>query len=60
VKERSNRPDLEPQAISAFSQTFVNRRDKYPIQLGNGAYVSVDKDLTESMVYAHIKGKITI
>ena len=60
MQERSNRPDLEPQAISAFTQTFINRRDVYPIQLGNGAYVSVDKALRESLVYAHFKDRSTI
>src|SRR5690349_2825034 len=60
VKERSNRTEIEPQAITDYVKTFVNRRDLYPIQLPNGTYVSVKKDLTDSMIYAHLKGHITI
>jgi hypothetical protein len=46
--------------VAAYAATFVSRRDLYPIQLGNGSYVSVKKELTDSMVAAHIKGYITI
>jgi hypothetical protein len=59
-KERPRNVQLEPEAVLAYAQTFVNRRDMYPIQLGNGAYASVKKTLTESLIYAHLRGHITL
>jgi hypothetical protein len=59
-KERPNRAELDPHVLSAYIDTFINRRDLYHIQLPNGTYAAVNKSLTDNMVAAHLKGYITI
>ncbi len=60
MRERANRPDLEPQFVADFAATFISRHDVYPIQLDNGTYVSVHKPRTDEIIAAHLKGYITI
>src|SRR5579859_3886259 len=59
-KERQPHTELDQTAISAYAATFVNRHDKYPVQLDNGTYISVEKELTDMIIAAHLKGYITI
>jgi hypothetical protein len=59
-KERPNRGELDPQTVASYAQTFISRRDRYAIQLDNGAYVSVSKELTENLIAAHLKGYLTL
>jgi hypothetical protein len=59
-RERKIGTELDQNVLSAYTNTFISRRDLYPIQLPNGTYISVHKELTGSMVAAHIKGHITI
>jgi hypothetical protein len=58
--ERLRPTEIDPQILTAYAATFISRRDLYPIQLPNGTYISVYKELTDSMVAAHLKGYITI
>src|SRR5258707_405177 len=58
--EQLRRNELDPYTLGAYAQTFLSRRDLYPIQLLNGTYISVQKQLTDNMITAHIKGYITI
>jgi hypothetical protein len=59
-KERPSNTELDPHVLSAYTQTFINRRDLYHIQLPNGTYAAVNKSLSDNMVAAHLKGYITI
>jgi hypothetical protein len=59
-KERPGKVELDPQAISGYAATFINRRDMYPLQLDNGTYVTVAKPLTDNLIYAHLLGKVSI
>src|SRR5438046_1395914 len=59
-QERPRKMDLEPEILSAYAATFINRWDMYPLQVEGGTYVSIHKPLDEGLVTAHIKGSITI
>src|SRR5947208_1856885 len=60
TQERSNKPEIDPSIVTAFTTTFISRHDQFPIQLENGTYVTVEKPLTEKLIYAHLRGYITI
>ncbi len=52
--------ELAPELVAAYSATFVSRFDIYAIQLGDGRYITVKKQLTLTMVESHLKGFITL
>lgn len=52
--------ELTPELVAAYSATFVPRFDIYPIQLGDGRYITVKKQLTLTMIESHLKGFITL
>ncbi len=52
--------ELSWELVAAFAATFLARRDLYSIQLLDGTYVSIHKELTDSVIAAHVKGNITI
>jgi hypothetical protein len=60
ARERLFRSELEPDLVAGFGRTFINRFDRYPLQLPNGKYVTVDEPLTMPMIEAHIRGTRTI
>ncbi len=37
--------ELDREIVRAYAQTFINRRDMYPMQIPDGTYVSVKKKL---------------
>jgi len=59
-KERLPIPEIPLQLIEAFAHTFINRDDCYPKQLANGAYVSIKEPFTTDLIYAHLRGEITL
>jgi hypothetical protein len=59
-QEREPRPELDREIVAAYAATFIPRFDVYPIQLPNGAYVSVKKPLNTELVAAHLTGSITL
>lgn len=52
--------DLDPQLVSAYTASFISRKDVYPIQLPNGTYVAVKKNLSDRFIESHLHGHITI
>ena len=58
--ERPAYHELEPDIVAGFVRTFINRSDRYPLQLHDGSYVTVEEPLTMAMVEAHIRGTRTI
>jgi len=59
-EERKSHIELDREFVAAYAATFISRYDLYPIQLANGTYISVQKELTDNIVAAHLKGYITI
>jgi hypothetical protein len=59
-KERLSVPELSLQLIEAFAKTFIYRHDCYPIQLANGAYITLKEPLTLDLVVAHLRGEMTL
>jgi len=59
-QERPPTSELDPSVVAAYAATFISRRDVYSIQLDNGTYVSVQKELTDDLIAAHLRGYITI
>ncbi len=47
--------------LTFYAQTFINRWDRYPKQLGDGKYVSVQSQpLTFSLIEQHLLGSVTL
>ncbi|MBX3082092.1 MAG: hypothetical protein KF716_10700 [Anaerolineae bacterium] len=44
----------------AYAATFIARDDMYPLQLENGRYISIQRQLYPDLIAAHLKGFITI
>lgn len=59
-KEQLPANELRPELIRAFFQTFIPRTDCYPMQLENGAYITVKAPLTQWKVMEHLQGKFTL
>lgn len=60
LQERRKVEQIEPAIVDAYIQTFVPRLDCYPVQLGNGRYIAVKRELTTTLVEAHLLGHITL
>jgi hypothetical protein len=58
--ERRRTPEYEPASLEAFSSTFLNRRDAYPLQQPDGTYVAVKRPLTHQLLAGHLIGGITL
>ena len=60
--ENFYRGEIEKDTITQFMEVFLSRRDCYPRQLENerGTYVKVSRPAHEGLVYAHLKGVLTI
>lgn len=58
--ERPPRQELDRSMVAAYAATFISRTDMFPVQLGNGSYSSVEKQLNMEIVAAHLTGSITI
>jgi hypothetical protein len=52
--------ELEPELVAGFARAFIPRFDRYPLQLPDGSYVTVEEPLTMPMIEAHITGTRTI
>lgn len=59
-KEQLPADEIRPELVNAFAQTFIARTDCYPMQLENGAYISVQKPLTHHRIVDHLNGKVTL
>jgi hypothetical protein len=59
-KEKHLSPEFTLQLAEVYAETFIHRRDCYPLQLDKGNYVTIKKSLKPEMVMAHIKGTITL
>ena len=46
--------------VSVLADRFIQRFDKYPRQADDGSYFTVDKPLSRRLVYAHLRGKVTL
>lgn len=46
--------------VDVLAAQFVQRFDKYPRQASDGSYFTVDKPLRRRLLYAHLRGKITL
>src|SRR5258708_35156181 len=58
--EQSRNVNLESEILADYAATFVSRSDLYPMQLADGTYISLQKELATNIVAAHLKGYITI
>jgi hypothetical protein len=52
--------ELNPDLVKAYSITFIQRRDCYPKQIKNGAYICIKRPLNQNLLEAHIKGRTTL
>lgn len=59
-QEHPTRPDLNPEIVEAYANTFISRFDTYPIQNADGSYVRVKRPLVPAVIEGHLKGHITI
>lgn len=59
-RERQPDREIEDATVVAYAQTFVSRRDQYPVQIATGTYITVHKELTDDLVAAHLQGYITL
>lgn len=53
-------PELSSELQSAFTEVFVSRTDRYPLQKSDGSYRSTLTPLIPQIVSAHLRGLITI
>ena len=55
-------PELDPELVKGFADTFINRWDAYPKQrVGQREYVTIRASLTQELVTAHlVGGEVTI
>jgi hypothetical protein len=58
--EHQPKTDLERDLVMAYAATFVPRFDLYPLQLKDGSYTLVNRELYPDLIAAHLKGFITI
>jgi hypothetical protein len=58
--ERLRRTEAEMESLRAFTETFVNRWDCYPLQQFDGKYLCVKSPLTLEMVDKHLRSQMTI
>lgn len=59
--ERQSSPELRPETLRAFTETFINRYDLYAIQRpDNGRYVCVRQPLTPKLIESHLLGEVTL
>jgi hypothetical protein len=58
--ERKPSNEVHPELVRAFFQAFLPRTDCYPMQLENGAYITVKSPLTQWKVMEHLQGKLTL
>jgi hypothetical protein len=59
-KEQLPLPEIAPELVQAYANTFFNRFDCYPLQHDTGRYVSIKQPLTLPLVTAHLRGELTI
>lgn len=60
VKEQYSSKELDREHVHAYADTFIPRFDAYPIQLPNGLYVTVHKELELELVSLHLQGPPTL
>ncbi len=52
--------EIEREVLVAFTQTFINRYDCFPVQNPQGSYLKLNRQLTFEQVEQHLLGQITI
>lgn len=60
TKEKRANVELAPALVQAYSETFIPRRDMYPLQLPHGRYISVKEPLQPELVAQHLLGTLTL
>src|SRR5262245_30259670 len=58
--ERLTRPELNRELVTAYTQTFIPRFDRYALQKPDGSYRGVTSELTLELVLAHLYGTKTL
>lgn len=53
-------PELVDNFVAKLAETFIHHKDRYPIQLQNGTYITVKQSLSPALLLNHIRGKITL
>ena len=46
--------------VEILAGQFIQRFDMYPRQATNGSYFTVEKPLSKKLIYAHLRGKVTL
>jgi hypothetical protein len=59
-REHLSPPDIAPELVRAYFQTFFSRTDLYALQRHDGAYQCVKRPLTARLLQAHLAGEITL
>jgi hypothetical protein len=59
-REHQPKRDLERDHVVAYANTFIPRLDQYPLQLKDGSYTHIKRELYPDLIAAHLKGFITI
>lgn len=59
-KERPPFPEFEMAVVKAYTSTFMQRDDCYPLQLEDGTYATVKKPFHINLVTAHLQGRLTL
>lgn len=52
--------EISPEFVEQYAQSFISRRDCYPMQMADGSYRTIYKKLTTDLLIQHIKGEITL
>jgi len=58
--ERPAHYEFEPNIVAGFACMFTPRFDRYPLQLRDGSYVTVDEPLIMAIIEAHLGGSRTL
>ncbi len=58
--EHQPKSELDQKLVAAYTATFIPRDDLYPLQLPDGSYTQIRRQLYPDLVAAHLKGFITI
>lgn len=60
TKEKISLPEIDRHQLEAYTNTFIHRRDCYPLQLQDGRYATIEKPLTYPLLLDHLRGKVTL
>jgi hypothetical protein len=49
-REHQPKTDLEHDLVVAYADTFISRLDRYPLQLKDGSYTQINRELYPDLI----------